>query len=44
MAHESFRNVLDSLDYTIFDNNRHYFGIDNLETNRDFLLNKRDNE
>ena len=44
MAHESFKNVLDSLDYTIVDNNRHYLGIDNLETIRDYLLNKRDDE
>ena len=34
MAHKSFKNVLDSLDYTIIDNNRHYLGIDNLETIR----------
>ena len=44
MAHESFKNVLDSLDYTIVDNNRHYLGIDNLETIREFLLNQRDDE
>ena len=44
MAHESFKNVLDSLDYTIVDNNRHYLRIDNLETIREFLLNKRDDE
>ena len=44
MAHESFKNVLDSLDYTIVDNNRHYLGIDNLETIREYLLNKRDEE
>ena len=44
MAHESFENVLDSLDYTIVDNNKHYLGIDNLETIREYLLNKRDGE
>ena len=44
MAHESFKNVLDSLDYTIVDNNRHYLGIDNLETIREYLLDKRDDE
>ena len=44
MAHESFKNVLDSLDYTIVDNNRHYLGIDNLETIREYLLDKRDGE
>ena len=44
MAHESFKKVLDSLDYTIVDNNRHYVGNDNLETIREFLLNKRDDE
>ena len=44
MAHESFKNVLDSLDYTIVDNNRHYLGIDNLETIREYLLKKRDEE
>ena len=44
MAHESFKNVLDSLDYTIVDNSRHYLGIDNLETIREYLLNKRDEE
>ena len=44
MAHESFKHVLDSLDYTNVDNNRHYLGIENLETIREFLLNKRDDE
>ena len=44
MAHESFKNVLDSLDYTIVNNNRHYLGIDNLETIREYFLNKRDEE
>ena len=44
MAQESFKNVLDSLDYTIVDNNRHYLGIDNLETIREYLLKKRDEE
>ena len=44
MAHESFKNVLDSLDYTFVDSNIHYLRIDNLETIRDFLLSKRDHE
>ena len=44
MAHESFKKVLDSLDYTIVDNNREYPGIENLETIRDYILNKRDGE
>ena len=44
MAHESFKNVLDSFDYTIVDNNRHYIVIDNLETIREYPLNKRDEE
>ena len=44
MAHESFKNVLDSLDYAIVDNNRHYLGIEKLETIREYLLIKRDEE
>ena len=44
MAHESFKNVLVGLDYTIVDNNRHYLGNENLETIREYLLNKRDEE
>ena len=44
MAHESFKDVLDSLDYTIVDNNRQYLGIDNLKTIREYLLNQRDEE
>ena len=44
MAHESFKNVLDSLYYAIVDNNRHYLGIDNREIIREFLLNERDDE
>ena len=44
MAHKSFENVLDSLDYTIVDNNREYLGIENLETIRENLLDKRDGE
>ena len=39
------KNVLDSLDYTIVDNNNtQFFGINNLETIRENLLNKRDGE
>ena len=44
MAHESFKNVLDSLDYTIVDNNSQYLGIENLETIREYLLYQRDEE
>ena len=44
MTHKLFKNVLDSLDYTIVDNNRKYFGIENLETIREYLLDKRDGE
>ena len=44
MAHESFKNVLDSLDYIIVDNIRHYLGIDDLETIRENLLNEQDEE
>ena len=44
MANESFKNVLDSLDYIIVHNNREYLGIDNLETTREYLFNKRDGE
>ena len=46
MAHkyDSFKNVFDNLDYIIVDNNREYLGIDNLETLREYLLNKRDEE
>ena len=34
MAYKSFKIVLDSLDYTIVDNNSRCFGIKNLETIR----------
>ena len=44
MTHESFINVLHSLDYIFVDNKRNYLGIDNLETIRDYLLNKRVDE
>ena len=44
MAHKSFKNVLDSQDYTIVDNNSQYLGIENLETTREYLLDKRDGE
>ena len=42
--HKSFINVLDSLDYTIVDNNSQYFRSENLETIRECLLDKRDGE
>ena len=44
MEHKPFKNVLDSLDYTIVDNNSQFLGIDNLETIREYLLDKRDGE
>ena len=45
MEHKSFKNVLDSLDYVIVDyNNTQFFGIDNLENIREYLLNKQDGE
>ena len=44
MELKSFKNVLDSLDYTIVDNNSQYLGIENLETIREYLLDKRDGE
>ena len=37
MAHKSSINVLDSLDYTIVDNNSQYLGIENLESIRDYF-------
>ena len=44
MAYKSFKKVLDSLDYIIVDNNSQYLGIENLETIREYLLDKRDGE
>ena len=44
MAHKSFKNVLDSLDYTIVDNNSQYLGIENLANIRENLSNKRNGE
>ena len=44
MEMKSFKNVLDSLDYTIVDNNNPFFGIENLEIIREYLLEKRDGE
>ena len=44
MAHKSFKYLLDSLDYTIVDDNSQYLGIENLETIREYLLVKRDEE
>ena len=45
MEHKSFKEVSDSLDYVIVDyNNTQFFGIKNLETIREYLLNKRDGE
>ena len=40
----SFKNVLDSLDYTIVDNNSQYLGIENLETIQEYIFDKRDGE
>ena len=44
MEHKSFKNVLDSLDYTIVDNNSQFLGIQNLEMIRKYLFDKRDEE
>ena len=44
MEHKSFENVLDSLDYTIVDDNNQFLGIENLEKVRKYLLDKRDGE
>ena len=44
MEHKSFKNVLDSLDYTIVDDNSQFLGIENVEAVRKYLLDKRDNE
>ena len=44
MEHKSFKNVLNSLDYTIVDNNSKFLGIENFEMNRKYLFHKRDGE
>ena len=44
MTHKSFKNVLDSLDYTIVDNNSQYLGTENLEIFREYLSDKRDGD
>ena len=44
MAQKLFKNVLNSLDYTIVDNNSQYLGFKNLESIRAYLLDKRDGE
>ena len=44
MEHNSFKNVLDSVDYTIVDVNSQFLGIENLEMIRKFILDKRDVE
>ena len=44
MEHKPFKNVLDSLDYTIVDDNSQFLGIEILEAVRKYLLDKRDNE
>ena len=44
MELKSFRNVLDSLDYTIVADNSRFLGIENLEMIRKYLLDKRDIE
>ena len=40
MEHISFKNALDSLDYSIVNNNSQFLGIENLETIRTYLLDK----
>ena len=43
MEHKSFKNVLDSLDYTIVQNNNTlFFRNKNLETIREYLFKKRE--
>ena len=42
MEHKSFENVLDSLDYSIVDNNSQFLGIENLQIIRKYLLDQRD--
>ena len=44
MEHKSFKNVLDSLDYTIIDDYSQFLGIENLKVVRKYLLDKRDKE
>ena len=44
MEHKSFKNVLDSLDYTIVGDNSQFLGIENLEMIRKYLLDKREGE
>ena len=44
MEHISSKNVLDGLDYTIVDKNSQFWGIQNLERIRKYLLVKRDEE
>ena len=44
MELESFKNVLDSLDYTIVDNNRKILGTENPEMIQKYIRDKRDNE
>ena len=41
MAQKSFKNVLYSLDYAIVDNFSQYFGVENFDTIREYLLDKR---
>ena len=44
MELKSLKNVLDSLDYTIVDNNSQFLGIESLQSIREYLLDKRDGE
>ena len=44
MEHKSFKNVLNSLDYTIVDNNSQFLGIEILEMFHKYILDKRDGE
>ena len=44
MEHKSINNVLDSIDYTIVDNNSQFVGIANLETIRKYLFDEKGGE
>ena len=44
MEHKSFKNVLDSSDYTIVNNNSQFIGIKNLPMIRKYLSDKRNEE
>ena len=44
MEHKSFKNVLDSMDYTIVDNSSQFLDIECLEMIRKYILDRRDVE